>query len=443
MCGNFTGSILQTADSGYVYISSNYSQPSPGYSFVRLDKYGDTVYTKPYIYSNLSFQLGVSSQSLIVNANGEYVACGNAINTSNNTNGYVVAFNALGDTLWTKEFAGSGSEYLTGLHQDSSGDYWLCGSTTSQGNGMSDFWLMRLDSDFNVQWDSVYGTSQSEGIVSSAMTPDGGFVMSGRSGNYPYVVKVDSTGDPEWQYAYAAFDGYGYVNVMPDSGYIVACEKILSASDEEGCLVRLTPGGSVQWSTYVGFTNSFETLTTRPLIVGGEIIIAGSSRLATGYYRGYLVKADRDGNATWQRTYTITQTAHHYIYDLAATNDNGFVMAGSCHIGTQDAWLLKVDSFGCDSIGCDGVGIIPSAEHGIMMSVYPNPANENVSVEYAEAPNDASVEILNIEGQIIDRIFFENGRAVISVSSYAEGMYFFRLVHDGVLLVSEKLIIQR
>lgn len=440
--GNFTGATLQVADSGYVYVTSNYSQPNLGYSFVKLDKNGDTVFTRSYIYSDRSFQLGVVTHSLIENESGNYIVCGNAIDTNNNTDGYLVAFDPLGDTLWTRRFSGTGSEYLSVIYQDSSNGYWLSGSTTSQGNGMSDFWLIRLDSNFTYLWDSVYGTSQSEGIVCADLTFDGGFIMSGRSANSPYIVKVDSNGAPQWQLMYSGFDGYGYVSLMPDSGYIVACNKILSATEDEGCLLKLSPTGGMQWYRYIGFVNFKEALGTKPLVLSGEIVVAGESRPQAGYYEGYLAKTDLNGNLLWQRRYVKGSIGHHYIYDLEPTNDHGFIMSGSCHIITQDAWLLKVDSLGCDSANCDGVGFM---EHPLVgrILIFPNPASDQLTISSTNTAANTFIEILDATGKLLDQIPFQDNSMDLNCSSYAEGIYLVRIISEGECIATEKLIIAR
>jgi len=439
---SYTGAVIQTADSGFVFLSSNFTLPYLGYTFIKTDKYGDTVFTKRYTYPYHSFSIGDGTKSLIVANDGNYLACGTAVDSANNSDAYIVKFSPLGDTLWTKRFGGTGDDYMNSMHQDESNNFWVCGSTSSQGNGQGDFWLVKLDNNCVMQWDSTYGTAQTEGAVCGEFTFDGGFLISGACANSPYVVKVDSVGAPQWQFVYSTYNGYGYVGQLPDSGYILACAKVFSVNEAQGSLVKLNGSGTQVWVQYVGFVNNNDVLTAKPIITNNAIICGGMSELTSGYYGGYLAKTDLNGYMIWQRQYSINSNAPQAIYDAAACNDGGFVLAGSCHVATQDAWLIKVDSMGCEVAGCDAVGLIePENENAI--SVYPNPASDAVTITSSLERNEETyIEVLNSFGQIVDRISF-NGSPTIQLitENYAVGLFYLRLMSDGTCISTEKLLI--
>lgn len=439
---NYSGSSLQCSDSGFIFISSSFSVPTLGYSFMRTDKFGDTISVTRFIFSDLSMSLGANTHSLVSTSDGGYIASGIVVDSTNNIDGYLVKFTALGDTMWTRRWGGVGGDYLNSIYEGADNSFWICGSTSSQGNGLSDYWLLKVNSGGNLLWDSVYGTSVNEGAVCGEICLDGGFVISGVSFNVPRVVKVDSVGAVQWAFNYGSYYGYGFISQLSDSSFILACEKNLSAVNKEGALIHLFPDGTVDWFQYFGLDSSDEVLSAKPIILSDGIIIGGSSRPYADYSRGYLAKTDLNGILIWQRRYIINPNAPQEFADVASTNDGGFILAGSCIVSTQDAWLVKVDSMGCEVAGCDGVGLVEQESQNVL-SIYPNPANENVSIAFSGAANDPyCVEIINSAAELVDQVFF-NGRKSVSLSTeqYAEGIYFLRVMSKGECLVTEKLII--
>jgi hypothetical protein len=66
----------------------------------------------------------------------------------------------------------------------------------------------------------------------------------------------------------------------------------------------------------------------------------------------------------------------------------------------------------------------------IQFSVFPNPADNKIEISL---PEEAEIEILNIEGQIMKRINAEKTVFSVDISDYAKGMYFVKIkTEDGV-----------
>ena len=98
--------------------------------------------------------------------------------------------------------------YLVGGYSYSS----VSGSKTAQGFGLGDFWVTRLDASGAALWDKSFGGANFEGITAIAATADGGFILGGcsysdASGNKTaanfgsgdfWVVKLDSSGNKQW-----------------------------------------------------------------------------------------------------------------------------------------------------------------------------------------------------------------------------------------------------
>ena len=74
--------------------------------------------------------------------------------------------------------------------------------------------------------------------------------------------------------------------------------------------------------------------------------------------------------------------------------------------------------------------------------VYPNPADQYVFVELAAENNEkGSVQICNLQGQIVMQKMVQKGLTRIDVSELAEGMYIMKVETRGVVRVN-KLVVQ-
>lgn len=426
--GNYTGGNVQCQDSSFVFISSNFGSGIWGYSFVKVSRYGDTLFSKSYMYTDRSHSVAALTSSIFEVQDGSFFACGSYIDTLNNREGFLVKFDSDGDTLWTCNYTGLGYDQINSVIEDSVGRLILGGTTTTTGNGQGDFWLLKVSSfDGSVIWSHTYGTIANENGFVVIKDLAGGYVMSGQSTNQPYLVRTDTAGNVLWQYNYN-FHGYGFVVQSSDTGYIIACSRILSASEREGCLVKLNQNGLYLWHKYVGITGSEDLLYSQPLLLSDGIVCSGVSQPSAGYPLGYLAKTDTAGNLLWQRTYAKSPVIDNYIYDVTRTFDGGFLLSGSCYFSNTDAWLLKVDSLGCEVAGCDGASleVAPTEE---LSTVFPSPAQGTITFRFATS------------AQRVIRIYDSNGRCVllsntehlehtVSINTLKDGMYYYETYSD-------------
>jgi hypothetical protein len=136
---------------------------------------------------------------------------------------WVVKLNNTGVIQWKRALGGSGNDLAQSIQQTADGGYIVFGFTTSldgdvtNNHGYYDYWMMKLDSLGNTQWQKTFGgtnqdgyntiTQQVDGAHSIQQTTDLGYVFAGYSksndgdvtvnhGNFDYwVVKVGfSTG---------------------------------------------------------------------------------------------------------------------------------------------------------------------------------------------------------------------------------------------------------
>jgi len=109
--------------------------------------------------------------------------------------------------VWSKAYGGNKLDTAECVQQTNDGGYIIAGRTDSFGAGLSDFWLIKTDAGGNMQWNKTFGGADSETATSVIQTSDGGYVIVGltnSSGTSPdfYMVKTDSNGNLDWSKTY-------------------------------------------------------------------------------------------------------------------------------------------------------------------------------------------------------------------------------------------------
>ena len=231
--------------------------------------------------------------------------------------------------------------------------------------------IVKVDSTGKIQWanDLQFSTSSSYKPFTWPLdlqtTTDGGVVVTGYAfapaASYnPFVAKLSSTGQLQWQHVYTDPNSYySYavgVRQTPDGGYAVAGEVSYSITpsytESDIAVLKLDSTGSLIWqhSYLVGTESYAESLALTSdggFIVGGLVSISTSTSYSSAVL---LLKLDSSGNAQFAKTYVPTGSISDLtIAEVQQTTDGGYAFAGHYFENTiydQRAWLVKTDSAG-------------------------------------------------------------------------------------------------
>jgi hypothetical protein len=262
------------------------------------------------------------------------------------------------------------------------------GEKTQNIRGESDYWVVKLDKNHNVEWDKTLGGNWGEFMKSVIQTSDGGFAIVGESTSYISVekdedsrgssdiwfVKLDRHGNLEWNKTLGG-TGTEYVdNVVqtPDGGYILvgssdSYRSFEKSEDSRGVfdywVVKLDKKGSVIWDRTLG-GNDYEFGSPVELTSDGGVLVGGFSQSnisgektenSRGSYDYWIVKLDMNGNKLWDKT--IGGADGDYCRGIKQTSDGGYVLNGHSlsnisgektdnSRGGFDHWIIKIDKTG-------------------------------------------------------------------------------------------------
>ena len=69
--------------------------------------------------------------------------------------------------------------------------------------------------------------------------------------------------------------------------------------------------------------------------------------------------------------------------------------------------------------------------------IYPNPANDHISIETSVFITDATISIYNIEGQLLTLQAMQEEKTDMDISSFAKGVYIIKVKTDHVIAINK------
>lgn len=301
---------------------------------------------------------------------------------------WVIKLDSVGNLQWQKSLGGSGSEESQSLVQTTDSGFAIIGTATSidfdvTGNldsNSTSYWFVKLDKVGNIQWQKTYGGDEVEEATKVKQTPDNGFILIGNSnsndsavtGNHGlddyWILKIDSIGNKQWEKSFGGIyrDRATFVDNTYDNGFIIIGSTESIGGNVTGYhgladywLIKLNSLGTLLWQKCLGGTGaelgySVEETNDKGFILSGATTsnnydVSGNH----GDYDYWVVKCDSLGNIQWQKCY-----GGSYIdisYSITQVDDGGYVIAGSSasidgnltfNHGANDYWILKIDTLG-------------------------------------------------------------------------------------------------
>ncbi|MCK7590765.1 T9SS type A sorting domain-containing protein [Subsaxibacter sp. CAU 1640] len=175
--------------------------------------------------------------------------------------------------------------------------YVVCGFTQREGDSGSpqnDYWILKFAFDGSIVWEAILGGDASEEAKSIVTTNDGGCIIAGytrsdgitgggRLRDY-WIVKLDSDGDLDWDIAYGGSqnDEAASIDQTSDNGYIVLgfsrsndgdiSGSIIPNSEKDYWLVKLTEDGNLDWEKSLGGYGDDDGFCVTQTTDGGYIL---------------------------------------------------------------------------------------------------------------------------------------------------------------------------
>ena len=151
----------------------------------------------------------------------------------------------------------TGLDSISSVIETVDGGFAMCGFTPSFRNTGHDAWLIKLDSNGNMQWNKSFGERENDWAKAIFQAVDSGFVVIdskqlSRSGNVSWVIDVDSEGNEQWNKTYGdkSIDNRFTDAIKTSDGYALVGYSVFT-SKETSWLLKINSMGDPQWKNHM------------------------------------------------------------------------------------------------------------------------------------------------------------------------------------------------
>jgi hypothetical protein len=250
--------VIQTSDGGYALAGYTDSYGAGGHDFwlVKTNQYGEMEWRRTYggPYNEIPY-------SLVQTSDGGFALAGFTGSYSVGINDFwLVKTDPSGNMIFNVAMGGSEDEIAYSVIQTSDDGFVLAGYTGTSGAGAYDFWLVKTDEYGDTEWSQTYGGLNNEIAYSLVQTTDGGYALAGYTesfgagGSDVWLVKTDPYGNWNWNQTYNNDFGLGNAEIAysliqtSDGGYALAgSTQFFSADGYDFWLVKTDSTGAKQW----------------------------------------------------------------------------------------------------------------------------------------------------------------------------------------------------
>jgi len=447
--------VCQTMDSNFIVVGSTRKMPHDGIYVLKLNKYGDTIWTK--IIAN--YPINVSANAVTSTNDGGCVLTGDA------DTAFAIKLDISGNIVWSKRYGLNRYVQCYDICNTLDRGFIACGSILSGGG-----YVFKIDSLGNLEWEKIY-VGEFTFLTSIDIAHNSGYILSGSIYDTPtndtlqaIVIRIDEFGNTIWSNRFLLLKGLNGKRVNRiNSGYILSgtvSEEInlnfFSNIKKNNLLktahtffIRLDSNGNNLYSK-IFYSKNIETLGSFSIVNDNKYLFALNSDSAN-YTNAKLIITDFDGNIINQKTYQSIK--YLYLESAKKTFNGSFIFAGTWGLfsagNRDDIYGLSTDS----NLNAPPlvVNILENKrkipENFILYPAYPNPFNPFTRIKFElKVKANVILKIFNIEGKEISELINENkDEGIYSVnwggSKYGSGIFFCEMLINRNILKTIKLII--
>ncbi|GIV35554.1 MAG: hypothetical protein KatS3mg031_3089 [Chitinophagales bacterium] len=475
------------ASGSYIHLfEDTVSYYQNGSILVSFDSIGNILWIKKTAFPNRLFD--TQSNTLRILDDSTLILSGILIDSIRSST--LRRYNTNGDLMYSYE-------YLSPYHDENDFIYPVSSAVRSKNETYILNWIQRpdfnaqlyiqkIDSTGNESWVKEIGNSKYEIPEVIICDDNGGVIIGGASTtltlttqDYTYrtlLVGIDSSGNVEWTWlspeSWGLRDAARDMVLLEDGSLVIASgigheqqRPSVNVVYFDKAVFKLNPQRELEWEVVFPDPElAMNSYTSRIIQLKNKsgFVVAGVAKRPTppgvwGSNRGWIAKISPSGDSLWSRAYVYSANfpSFHEFYDLKECPDGGFILCGESRSVAngdsipQQAWLMKLDSFGCLVPGCQLIDATEEAEAQGTLLLYPNPARDYLNFFYRQAPGQSSRElsfrIFDASGRELQRFEAQSGEAtyIVPLWHWSPGVYFLQLLHDGLPVRTERFVVGR
>ncbi|MFN8114546.1 MAG: T9SS type A sorting domain-containing protein [Bacteroidia bacterium] len=252
-------------------------------------------------------------------------------------------------------YGGNGYDVGYSVKQTLDGGYIIAGSTSSFGQGNTDFYLLKLDSLGQKKFETSFGGYSNEIAKSVIQLSDSSFVIAGYTSSFGiggydiFVVKADKNGNLIWQKTFGGNDwDFAYnIELTSDGGFII-CGTTYSFGygNADGYIIKTDGAGNVTWTKTFGGKHDDEFKSVIQTSDGNYALTGYTKSFNDSLGDAWIFKIDLNGDSIW--SYSYGGNKEDFGNQVIEKGTDYFIVGATASVGAGmlDACAYKINSLG-------------------------------------------------------------------------------------------------
>jgi hypothetical protein len=350
--------VVQTAAGGYAVTghTSSFGAGDTDLWVLYLEPDGSTVWSRTYGGAGSD-----KARFLTHTSDGGFIIAGTTQSFgAGEEDVWILKLNPSGFIAWQKTYGGAKRDYAPSIRQTLDGGFIVGASTESFDLTSTAMWIFKLNADGTIAWQNSYGGSENDYFHSVFQTLDGGYLVAGYTGSFGagpsadiWIMKLDANGTVQWQSTYGGQDGdlVNSIGMTMDGGYIIAgdTQNFRVDQDDDIWAFKLNADGTIAWEKTYGGPGYEHAGSIRQTSDGGYVLIGSTSSFGAGggiWGDLWVLKLGHDGILGCN--IGIDSSALIYTPNVAGSTTNAVVMDTSVsdtygsHIGINSTASITI-----------------------------------------------------------------------------------------------------
>lgn len=396
---------LQTSDGGYVAIGDNRISGFSKMYIAKFSNYGDSIWVK---YFDLLVSYNYRGSWIEETHDKGFIITGSGSGV--NGDAYLVKTDSNGNVEWFKTFGGSNLDQGRCVKQIFDKGFILLIRTNSV-SGTNDIMLVRTDSLGNTIWNKIYGNSMYQEYGNEfQIVNETEIIIVGlkRITNMPanlLLIKTNLFGDTLWTKTYSDFiQSAGYsLDIGQDGNYIIGgTADTTNGNFPKSLVMKTDSSGKVIWKKRYSLGNNEWCRSIRKK-KNGYVFCGMSDSTLQGYERATVRVIDESGNVVYEN-YFRPGSIYTSFRSVELTTDNGFILCGVADYGYSLSYIVHTDST-CRIKPLNIENTNELIQNFELLQNYPNPFNSQTIISYnLRHSGFYKLFLFDIQGKIVAKL---------------------------------------
>lgn len=389
---------------------------------------------------------------------GQYIfSCGTYSDTSGKFVPFIMKHNSVGQLIWEKKIMTNVYDSYFSAIQKTNDNKLIFSGLKGISPTNSDYYLVKMDTSGNIVWENNFGSGSLEQCYTVDTLLDGGFILTGYrdlgTGVDGYLVKTDSLGNLQWEKLMGNNTALWGKTLHDGNIVVYGGKKNPTPSDADAyiAIVDDTTNTVINEKSFI--------LSNLDYSIFCDVQERNNSLYFTGGYWSNIIS--NPVGAWFKTNYNLDSLSFHsynartndnYLNSITALPDGGFIMAGyvfpdTTAGSTEDGWIIRVDSIGCENMSCAlSVDEIEN-KNTKSISAYPNPTQNTITIEFnAAISENYSIQILNVVGQVVQLnkfpVLVGSNKINLDLKNIESGILFIKVFSTNTIIGTTKILKQ-